>query len=54
VPQELTTGLSELRLAIADKPSRGYMWLVFGTLIVAYAARLAGLAGVLQLQRAGP
>jgi hypothetical protein len=51
VRAELATGLSQVRaelvplaLAIADKPSRGYMWLVVGTLIVAYAAGLAVLA----------
>jgi hypothetical protein len=41
---ELAPGLAEVTIALADKPSRGYMWLVVGTLIVAYAAGLAVLA----------
>jgi hypothetical protein len=45
---ELATGLAEVTIALADKPSRGYMWLVVGTLIVAYAAGLAVLRLVIQ------
>jgi hypothetical protein len=48
---ELTTGLSEVRgeiaavkVALAALPGKAYLWLVIGTLIVAYAAGLAGLA----------
>jgi hypothetical protein len=44
VRAESASGLSALALAIADMPSKSYMWLVVGTLIVAYAAGLAGLA----------
>jgi hypothetical protein len=44
VRAESANGLSALALAIADMPSKSYMWLVFGTLIVAYAAGLAALA----------
>jgi hypothetical protein len=46
---ELATGLSGVTDALADKPGRTYLWVVFGTLIVAYAAGLAGLAVALQL-----
>lgn len=44
---ELAAEIAALRGELADKPGRAYLWLVLGTLIVAYAAGLAGLAVVL-------
>jgi hypothetical protein len=43
---ELTDGLSELRVLLADKPSRLYMWGVMAALTGAYTAALAAI-GVL-------
>jgi hypothetical protein len=46
---DLTTGLADLKVELANKPSRGYLWMVFSALIVAYAAGIGALAVVLQL-----
>jgi hypothetical protein len=46
---ELTIGLAELKVELADKPGRTYLWIVFSALIVAYAAGIGALAVVLQL-----
>jgi hypothetical protein len=43
---ELATGLAELRVMLADKPSRLYMWGVMAALTGAYTAALATI-GVL-------
>lgn len=40
---ELTDFRGEVRAALADKPSRAYLWGVFTALIAAYAAGLAAL-----------
>jgi hypothetical protein len=39
---ELTTGLTDLRVELAEKPGKTYLWMVLGVLLVAYAAGLAG------------
>jgi hypothetical protein len=41
---ELAALDGKLSAMLADKPSRGYLWLVFTALIAAYAAGLAVLA----------
>ena len=41
---ELADSRSEMRGALADKPSKTYMWGILGVLLTAYACGLAGLA----------
>lgn len=41
---ELAAGLAELREALADKPSRGYLWGVMGAMVGAQAVALAAAA----------
>lgn len=41
---EMHSEFGKLRAELADKPSRTYLWMVLGVLIMAYAAGLAGLA----------
>ena len=41
---EMHGELGKLRAELAEKPSKTYLWMVLGVLIMAYAAGLAGLA----------
>jgi hypothetical protein len=41
---EMHSELGTLRAELAEKPSKTYLWMVLGVLIMAYAAGLAGLA----------
>lgn len=41
---EMHSELGKLRAELAEKPSKTYLWMVLGVLIMAYAAGLAGLA----------
>jgi hypothetical protein len=41
---EMHSEIGKLRAELAEKPSKTYLWLVLGVLIMAYAAGLAGLA----------
>lgn len=44
VRTELKSDIGGLQTAIADKPSRTYLWGILGVLLAAYACGLAGLA----------
>jgi hypothetical protein len=41
---ELKADIARIEVALADKPSRTYLWAVLGVLLTAYACGLAGLA----------
>jgi hypothetical protein len=41
---EMHSEFGKLRSELAEKPSKTYLWMVLGVLIMAYAAGLAGLA----------
>jgi hypothetical protein len=41
---EMHSELGQLRVELAEKPSKTYLWAILGVLIAAYAAGLAGLA----------
>jgi hypothetical protein len=41
---EVKGEIADLRVELAEKPSKTYIWVVLGVLIAAYAAGLAGLA----------
>ncbi len=41
---EMHSEFGKLRAELAEKPSKTYLWMVLGVLVMAYAAGLAGLA----------
>jgi hypothetical protein len=41
---EMHSELGKLRAELSEKPSKTYLWMVLGVLIMAYASGLAGLA----------
>lgn len=44
VRTELKEDIAEIKVGLADKPSRTYMWGILAVLLTAYACGLAGLA----------